>query len=169
LWYNLRMNHGDLFDDFALEKSAKDEFGVNLEVDKVIARNIDVGNSMHATLYLTKKKQFYCYIYGPARLAFGDIRKLATRIGLKIEVYFPPKNRPHYFDEIGLAKFREVFPGRHEVKTEDIVFYRTLAPYSPALLLVAEVRDGVIYRADSDASTGWRPAVKFAYRRIKTS
>lgn len=168
MWYNLRMDDGDLFDDFALEKSAKDEFGVNLEVDKVIARNLEVGSSMRATIFLTKKKQLYCYIYGPARLVFGDIKKLAVRIGLKAEMFFPPKGRPQYFDEVGRAKFREVFPGRHDVTAEDIVFYRTLAPYCPALLLVSEVRDGVIYRADSDARSGWRPAVKFAYRRIRT-
>jgi len=160
---------GDIFDDFALEKSAKDQFGVILEVDKVIARNIDVGNSMRATLFLNKKKQLYCYINGPARLVYGDVRKLAVRIGLKVEMFFPPKGKPQYFDEIGIAKFREVFPGRHEVHAEDIVYYRTLAPYSPALMLITEVRDGIIYRADSDARSGWRPAVKFAYRRIKAS
>jgi hypothetical protein len=162
------MNQGDLFDDFAIEKSVKDEFGVALEVDSVIARNIDVGNSMKATIFLTKKKQLYCYIFGPARLVLGDVKKLAVRIGLKVEAFFPPKGRPQYFDEIGREKFRVVFPGRHEVHAEDIVFYRTLAPYSPALLQISEVRDGVIYRADTDARTGWRPTVKFAYRRIKT-
>lgn len=168
VWYNLRMNHSDLFDDFTIERSVKDEFGVTLEVDKVIARNLDIGNSMRATLFLTKKKQLYCYMYGPARLVLSDVKKLAVRIGLKIEMFFPPKGRPMYFDEVGRAKFREVFPGRHEARAEDIVFYRTLAPYSPALLLISEVRDGVIYCADSDARTGWRPAVKFTYRRIKT-
>jgi len=162
------MNHGDLFDDFALEKSVKEAFGVNLEVDKVIARNIDVGNSMHASLFLTKKKQFYCYIYCPARLVLSDVKKLAVRVGLKTEMYYPPKGHPQYFDEIGRTKFREVFPGRHDVSTEDITFYRTLAPYSPALLLISEVRDGTIYQADHDARSGWRPAVKFTYRRIKT-
>ncbi len=158
----------DIFDDFALEKSAKEEFGVILEVDKAIARNIDVGNSMRATLFLTKKKQLYCYISGPARLVLGDVKKLAVRIGLKVEMFFPPKGRPQYFDEIGREKFRLVFPGRHDIHSDDLVFYRTLAPYNPALLLVGEVRDGVIYCADSDARSGWRPAVKFAYRRIKT-
>lgn len=158
----------DVFDDFALERSTRDEFGVTIDVETVIARAIPVGNSMHATLFLNKKKQLYCYIYGPGRLVLGDVGKLAVRIGLKVEMFFPPKGRPQYFDEIGRAKFREVFPGRHDVSPEDIVFYKTLAPYSPALLLVSEVRDGTIYCHDSDARTGWRPTVKFAYRRIKT-
>ena len=163
------MNEGDLFDDFALEKEAKERFGVIVEVDKVIARNIPVGQSARATLFLSRKKQLYCYIDGPARLLLSDVKKLCVRIGIKAEIYFPPKGRPKYFDEVGREKFRDVFPGRKDIHDSDIVFYRTLAPYCPALVMVHEVRDGTIYCADSDAHGGWRPAVKFAYRRIKTS
>lgn len=163
------MNASDIFDDFAIEKSAKELFGVPLDVEKVIARQIDAGQSARATIFLTNKKQLYCYIDGPARLLLGDVRKMCVRIGIKAEIFFPPKGRPHYFDEIGREKFHEVFPGRKDVQDSDITFYRTLAPYCPALVLVSEVKDGTIYCADSDARGGWRPAVKFAYRRIKTS
>lgn len=85
--YNSGMNNGDLFDDFALEKSAKELFGVSLEIDKVIARNLDVGQSARATLYLSKKKQLYCYIEGPARLLLSDVKKIASRIGIKPEIF----------------------------------------------------------------------------------
>ena len=162
------MNASDILDDFAIEKNAKELFGVPLDVEKVIARQIDAGQSARATIFLTNKKQLYCYIDGPARLLLGDVRKMCVRIGIKAEIFFPPKGRPHYFDEIGREKFREVFPGRKDVQDSDITFYRTLAPYCPALVLVSEVKDGTIYCADSDARGGWRPAVKFAYRRIKT-
>lgn len=163
------MNEGDLFDDFALEKQAKAQFGVALEVDKVIARNVPVGRAARATVYLSKKKQLYCYIDGQSRLLLGDVKKICTRMGLRVEMFFPPKGRPGYFDEVGREKFRDVFPGRKDIHENDLLFYRTLAPYSPALALIGEVRDGTIYCADSDAANGWRPAVKFAYRRIKTS
>lgn len=163
------MNDGDMFDDFALEKDAKERFGVSLEVDKVIARRIDVGRTTRATIFLSNKKQLYCYIEGQSRLLLSDVKKLCSRIGIRAELYFPPKGRPNYFDEIGREKFRDVFPGRRDIHEGDLTFYRTLAPYSPALILIGEVRDGVIYQADSDSRGGWRPAVKFAYRRIKTS
>ena len=163
------MKPGDIFDDFALEKLAKEHFGVSLEVDKVIARRIPVGHAAYATLYLSTKKQLYCYIEGPTRLVLGDVKKIASRIGLRSEMFFPPKGRPQYFDEMARAKFRDVFPGRRDVHDSDLIFYRTLAPYCPALILVNEVKDGTLYCADSDARTGWRPAVKFTYRRIKTS
>ncbi len=159
----------EIYNEVAIEHAAAAQFGVSFEIDKVLAHRIDVGRSAKATVFLTKKKQLYCYVDGPARLLLSDIKKIASRMGLKVELYFPPKGRPQYFDEIGRDKFREVFPGRQHVTDADIVFYRTLAPYMPALLLINEVRDGNIYQADSDASSGWRPAVKFAYRRIKTS
>lgn len=163
------MSTGDIYDDFALEQSCKEKFGVVFDVDKVILRHIDVGHSARATVFLTKKKQLYCYIDGQAKLTLGDVRKIASRMGIKVETYFPPKGRPHYFDDIGRERFQTVFPGRKDIHDSDIVFYRTLAPYTPALLAVSEVRDGMLYQADTDSRSGWRMAVKFAYRRIKTS
>jgi len=158
-----------MYDDLALERSAKELFGMTFEVSKVIVRNANVGGAAQATVFLTKKKQLLCYIHGPAKLLLADVKKIASRMGFKVELYMPPKGRPHYFDEVGERKFRDVFPGRAHVSASDLVFYRTLAPYSPALLLISEVKDGTIYQADSDARSGWRPAAKFAYRRIKTS
>ena len=90
-------------------------------------------------------------------------------MGLKAELYFPPKGHPLYFDEIGRSKFHEVFPGRSNVSNDDIIFYRTLAPYNPALVLISEVKNGEVYQFDTDASGQWRLAAKFTYRRIKTS
>jgi hypothetical protein len=74
-----------------------------------------------------------------------------------------------YFDQIGRSKFHEVFPGRKNINESDINFYRMLAPYNPALVLISEVKDGHVFQFDSDATTNWRVTAKFAYRRIRTS
>ncbi len=158
-----------IYDDFALERRIKAEFGVSAEVDSVIARRIPVGRSSEATLFLTKKKQLFLYIHGESKLLFSDVQKVVSRVGLGAELYMPPKGRPHYFDEIGTRKFNEIFPGRKVVNKEDINFYRTLAPYSPALVLIHEVKNGMIYQYDSDSNGSWRPHAKFTYRRIRTS
>ncbi|MCA9335512.1 hypothetical protein KC967_01280 [Candidatus Saccharibacteria bacterium] len=163
------MNTGDMFDDFTIEREIKEKFGVPIDVDKAIVRDIAVGQSAKATVFLSRKKHLYCYIYGPAKLLLSDVKKIVARIGLKAEMYIPPKGRPRYFDEVGEAKFKEVYPGRKDIHDSDLVFYRTLAPYTPALILVEEVRDGTLYQADHDARGGWRPTAKFTYRRIKTS
>jgi len=158
-----------LYDDVALERQIKEAFGVAAEVDSVIARRIPVGRSVEATLFLTSKKQLYLYVDGEARLFLSDVKKIVSRVGLHADMYMPPKGRPHYFDEVGTAKFEEIFPGRKVINEEDIAFYKTLAPYSPALILIREVKNGIIYQYDSDASGGWRPHAKFSYRRIMTS
>ncbi|HTK39790.1 MAG TPA: hypothetical protein VL362_02900 [Patescibacteria group bacterium] len=156
-------------DAIALEQAAKDKFGFIVDVDTVIVDEADIARSVKATVYLTKKKQLLCYMHGATKLTLGDVRKLATRMGFKIELCLPPKGRPKYFDELAEEQFRAVFPGRRPASDEDLAYYRTLAPYNPALILIAEVRDGTIYQFDPDARTSWRPAAKFAYRRIKTS
>lgn len=162
------MNSGQI-DLIALERAAKEQFGFVADVDKVIVHEADVARSVKATVFLTKKKQLICYIHGQERLNLGDIRKITTRMGLKAELFMPPKGRPNYFEEVAVEQFRAVFPGRRPTADEDLAYYRTLAPYNPALILVHEVKDGVIYQFDPDARTHWRAAAKFAYRRIKTS
>ncbi len=159
----------DMYDDFALEQVAKDKFGFVLEVDKIIVNKVEVSRTAEATVFLTKKKQLLVYISAQSRLVLGDMQKIVSRMGLRAELYLPPKGMPEYFDEVGRAHFRNVFPGRSHISDDDIRFYRTLAPYNPALILISEVKNGEIYKYDSDARGQWRVATKFAYRRIRTS
>jgi hypothetical protein len=158
-----------IFDDLDLEKVIKAQFGVAMEVDSVIARRFAISRSGYATLFLTSKKQLYLYIDSQSRTLLSDVKKIVSRVGLRADLYLPPKGRPHYFDEVGQQKFREVFPGRGNVSEIDVAYYRTLAPYNPALILIGEVKDGHIYCFDSDASGSWRPVTSFSYRRIRTS
>jgi hypothetical protein len=159
----------EIYDDMALEQICKERFGVDAEITQVILRGADVSRSATATVFLTKKKQLLVYVHGHSRLLLSDVKKIVARMGLKAELYFPPKGQPDYFDVIGREKFRSVFPGRGHIGEDDIIFYRTLAPYNPGLILISEVKNGEIYKYDSDAKNDWRLAAKFAYRRIKTS
>lgn len=159
----------DIYDDLALEQIAKKQFGVALEIDQVIVRQVPVSRTSHATVFLTKKKQLYAYVNGQSKLVLGDVKKIVSRMGLRAELYMPPKGRPHYFDDIGREHVRAVFPGKSVITEADLVYYRTLAPYNPALVQVQEVLTGEIKQFDTDAAGDWRVAAKFAYRRIKTS
>lgn len=159
----------EIYDDMALERLCKERFGIEADIAQIILRRVDVSRSATATVFLSKKKQLFVYIDGHSRLLLGDVKKIVARMGLRAELYFPPKGQTDYFDVIGREKFRTVFPGRGHISDDDILFYRTLAPYSPALVLINEVKNGEIYHYDSDAKSGWRLGAKFAYRRIKTS
>lgn len=159
----------EIYDDIAIERVAKERFGIDIEIGQTIARGIAVSRTAEATVFLTKKKQLYIYISARSRLLLGDISKMVSRMGLKAELYLPPAGNPDYFNTIGREKFSKVFPGRTTVNDDELRFYRTLAPYNPALVLISEVKDGEIYRYDSDAKSGWRLETRFAYRRIRTS
>lgn len=161
--------NAQIVDEVALEEKMADVFGVHAEISKVIAPCLEVSRTGAAVVVMTKKKQLFCYIDGQNKMSLGDVQKIVTRMGLKAEIFMPPKHQPDFFDAIAHEKFKEIFPGRENITDEDLRFYRTLAPYKPALVLISEVRDGQIYQYDADASGRWRPAVKFAYRRIKTS
>ena len=128
-----------------------------------------MSRTARATVLLSKKRQLLVYLEASSPILLGDVKKIISRMGLKAELYMPPKGQPHYFDDIGRMKFSEVFPGRKVITDEDIVFYKTLAPYNPALVLISEVKKGEIYQFDADARGGWRVGAKFAYRRIRTS
>lgn len=158
-----------MYEELALERVIKESFGVDADVRQAIVFRVPVSHTAEATLFLTTKKQLYLYVTAQSKLLFCDIKKIVSHMGLKAELYLPPKGRPMYFDEVGRTKFHEVFPGRSHVSDDDIVFYKTLAPYNPALILISEVKNGVIYQFDTDSNTSWRAAAKFTYRRIKTS
>lgn len=159
----------DIYDDLALEQTAKQQFGLIVDIDQVIVRQIPVSRTAHATVFLTKKKQLFAYVSGQSKLVLGDVKKIMSRMGLKAELYVPPKGQPNYFDDIGREHVRAVFPGKSVITEADLIYYRTLAPYNPALVQIHEIADGEIKQFDVDAAGGWRTAAKFAYRRIKTS
>ena len=163
------MINNEMHNEQILNRSLREHFGVDVDAKQLIVDNVSVSPTAEATLFLTTKNQLYLYISAKSKLTLGDVKKIVTRMGLHAELFLPPKGRPFYFNEIGSAKFHEVFPGRKQTCDEDIAFYKTLAPYNPALILISEVRDGHVYRYDSDSATGWRTAVKFTYRRIRTS
>jgi hypothetical protein len=161
--------NNDIYDDMALEEIAKKQFGIRIDIDHVVARSIPVSRTTVATVFLTKKKQLFVYIHGHSRLLLGDVKKIITRMGCVAELFLPPKGHPDYFDEIGREKFRDVFPARENPSASDIVYYRTLAAYNPALVQILEVKNGELFQYDTDSSGGWRPCTKFTYRRIRTS
>jgi len=158
-----------VYDELALERIARDKFGSPADIQSVILANADVSRTAQASVFLTSKKQLMVYIEASSTLLLSDVKKIILRMGLKAELFVPPKGQPQYFEEIGRMKFREVFPGRTHISDEDIQFYKTLAPYNPALILISEVKNGEIYQFDADARTGWRVGARFHYRRIRTS
>ncbi len=157
----------DIYQDLALAREVKLKFGLDVEIRHAILRAIPVSRTADATVFLTGKKQLFVYINAKSNLLLGDVMKIISRMGLKAESFLPPIGDSDYFNAMGKEKFCQVFPGRNPANQEDIRFYKTLAPYNPALVLISKVKNGEIYQFDSDSRAGWCRATKFAYKRIR--
>lgn len=157
----------DIFSDLEIEKAARVQFGRRLEVERVIVRDIPVSASLRATLFLTSKNALYLYIAGEAPLILADAQKYVRRMGLEAREYMPPAGSPDYFEFVGRQEFHKVFPSRKAINDSDLVYYRTLAPYSPALVRIARIKDGDIHGYDLD-SHDWRRVAEYSYAMLKT-
>ncbi len=158
-----------MYEEIALERLIKDKFSVDADIRQAIVFKIPVGLSAEATLYLTSKKQLYLFISSQTKILFSDVKKIVSRMGLRADHFLPPRADAEYFNSVAAAKFKEIFPGRTNINDQDLIYYKTLAVYNPALVQISEVIGGQIYQYDSDASGNWRPSKKFSYRRLKTS
>ena len=159
----------EMFNEVDLERRIYALFKLDINIKAVIAERIPVSRSAVATVFLTNRQLLFCFIDSPMRLTLGDIKKIISRMGLKKQQFIAPGADVDYFDDIAREKFNEIFPGRIAVSDEDLYFYKTLAPYCPALVQISEVAGGVIKQYDSTAVGNWRPSVKFSYRRLATS
>lgn len=154
--------------DIVIEEIAKKQFGLDIEVRQVLAREIPVSHTATSTVFLTSKNQLFSMIHAKSALNLGDVRRLVKKMGLEAEGYLPPVQDKDYFNTVASAKFSSVFPGRHHIDESELRYYRLLVPYNPALIRVRAVTDGVVRQFDPRDSSGWRTAVKFAYRQIPT-
>lgn len=158
-----------IYDDIALEKLVRGHFGLDIDIERVVLPNAPTGRTTSATVFLTAKRQLYVVLSGEANFTLGDVRTIIRRMGMVADAYVPPKAEPGYFDRVAREKFLSVFPGRHNPTDADLRFYRLLAPYNPALVRIAEVESSVIRQFDPSDSSGWRTAIKFAYKVIKAT
>jgi hypothetical protein len=161
--------NNEMYDDIALEKKIQQIFDVSLDVSETVSRSIPVSPTAHATVFITSRKQLFVYVDGQSRFLLKDVKTIISRMGLVAEMFFPPAGNKRYFDDYGADRYKEVFPNMPHPKDNDLMYYRTLAPYRPALVLIKKTKDGVIYQYDRDSKTSWRPVAEFEYRRINPS
>lgn len=159
----------EMFDEVSLERRIYALFKLDLTIKAMIAQQIPVSRSANASVFLTDKRLLFVFVDSPMKLTLSDIKKMMSRMNLHVEKFIAPDADVDYFDNIAREKFNKTFPGRVAVTDQDLGFYRTLAPYCPALVQISEIAGGVIRQYDPTAVGNWRASVKFSYRRIKTS
>lgn len=153
----------------AIEEIMKERFGLRADIKQILLQGSPVSHTSEATVILSTKNQLFTLITGQSKLTLGEVRKIITRMGLKAELFLPPRGEPDYFTRVALDHYKTIFPGRTYNSIDDLDYYKTLARYQPALVQISEVRKGTIYQFDTDSAKGWRPVKEFSYRRILTS
>lgn len=154
-----------LLDDLAIEKTCKDQFDRTVDVADVVVRGLPVGVATRATLFTTTKGQVFLLVASQSSLVLDDVRKIVSRMQCEAQVFVPPHGETGYFDRIGRVKFKAMFPGKHIVGEDDLRYYKNLAPYNPALVLLSKVK-GEIRGFEVESKT-WRKAKDYSFSIIK--
>jgi len=154
-----------ILDDIAIEKSCKDRFNLALDVTDVIARAVSAGVATRATIFATAKKHVYVFIQSQSSLVLDDVRKIVRRMELEADGFIPPYGEADYFDRIGRAKFKAMFPGKAIVGDDDLRYYRNLALYNPALVRLSKIKGEI--RGFEVESKAWRKVKDYTYSKIK--
>jgi hypothetical protein len=156
-----------ILDDLAIEKACKDRFDVALTVADVIVRAMPVGVAARATLFTTTGRQVYVYVASQGGLVLDDVRKIIQRMQCEAEGFLQPHAEDGYFDRIGREKFKAMFPGKRILGEDDLRYYKNLAPYNPALVLLSRVKGEI--RGYEVEAKAWRKVKDYAYSKIRPS
>ena len=159
--------NSEILDDIALEKICKERFNISLTIAEVIVRGMPTATAARATIFATSNRQVYVFISSQSSLVLDDVRKMIQRMQCEAEGFVTPHGEADYFDRIGREKFKVMFPGKHIIGEEDLRYYKNLAPYNPALVLLNKIK-GEIRGYDAESRI-WRKAKDYAYSKIKPS
>lgn len=148
-----------------LEATCQVYFGTSFHIQRIVASEVPTGTSSRSTVFETTKGDTYALCMADAPLTLGEVKQLIRGMGMKAETFLPPFNKPDYFAQYGRDAFLAAFPGRRLTSDDDISFYMSLAPYSPALVKVAQVEREL--RQYVPIVNRWHKFVDYSYNRIK--
>jgi hypothetical protein len=151
-------------DEAKFERMLLTQFNYRGQVEKILLANAYVGSMASATVFIDAKGNLMTFIASKTRLKMAEVQKIISRMGMKGKIYLPPLGDTTYFNTIAREKFETTFPGKRVTHPDDLAYYRTLVPYNPALVVIGEVKGGVINVFDSEAANGWRPAVNVTFK-----
>lgn len=160
------MNMSDLVpDDPTIKEICKDRFGIDLNIAETILRAVPVSASARANVFLTNNHQMYVLIASQSAIVLDDVRKIIVRMQCEAEEFLPPHCEEEYFDRIARAKYKIMFPGKRITGEDDLRYYKSLAPYNPALVRISKIKGEI--RGYDAASKLWRKVKDYTYSRIQ--
>ena len=145
-----------------IQNICKNYFGVNLNINDIILDSIPSSKSSNMTLFKTNDDTIYALCLSEKPLTLADIKNIISSMGIKADSFLPPNADQDYFSRYGQQIFQSVFPGHKQGTDQDISFYKTLAPYSPALIKVSRI-NGIIRKYNNNWQQ-WQNALELSYQ-----
>ena len=148
-----------------LEATCRAYFGTSFNIQRIVVSEVQTSASSHSSVFETTKGETYALCMSDSPLTLAEVKQVIRGMGMKAETFLPPLNKPDYFLQYGREAFLAAFPGRRLTAYDDISFYMSLAPYSPALVKVASVEGEL--RQYVPIVNKWHKLVDYSYSRIK--
>jgi hypothetical protein len=158
----------DYFSDLAITETIKEEFGMKLDITRMLVRNAQVSPVANASLFRAKGGAIYALVRSSNNQTLGDMKKLLRNMGIESDAFIPPGGIEDYFADKAIEKYKKVFPGKRiNNDAEELRYYKTLVPYNPALARVAKI-GGEIREYDPLTRT-WYVVKRISYKKINTT
>jgi hypothetical protein len=148
-----------------LEGTCRAHFDAPLDIKRIVASNIPTGKSSHTTVFETKDRNVYALCESDLPLTLADIKKIMRGMGIEAKEYLPPAFDKDYFLNYGRDAFLAAYPGRKLVTNDDLSYYESLAPYTPALIKIARVKHEL--RQFVPVVNQWYKTLDYSYNQIE--
>lgn len=146
-----------------IEQFCFDYFKVKLPIEEVVADHFATSKNSYITIFRTKSGNMYalCNVEGGRELSLAEVKAIMRHAGLRIAGTAPPEGNARFFRSFAEKLFKQVYPNRHVTERTDLRYYESLTPYSPALVKIREIHDGVSqYNAHFDT---WDRMIDLTY------
>jgi hypothetical protein len=153
-----------VYSDTVIEHAIESAFAIKLTISEVIVRDAPAGLAATATVFKTSPNVLYAFVQSQSAMVLADVQKVLRGMNMDAENFVPPHGDVDYFKRIGERKFKEMFPGKHIMGDDDTRYYRTLAPYSPALARIVRVKGDI--RGFHIETKSWRKIKDYAFSKI---
>lgn len=158
--------HADFFTDLAITETIREQFAKKIEITRMLVRDVQVGPVAHASVFRAKGGGAYVLIRTSNPMTLGDVTKIMRNMGIEVDNYLPPAGVENYFNDNAIRKYKEVFPGKRiQNDAEELRYYRTLVPYSPALVRIARI--GGELREYEPESRRWNVIKRLTYSQVR--
>lgn len=120
-----------------------EDFRLQLSVDEILFDNVTTEFNSYTTVFRTEDGSLYALCQSDDGMRLADVRRIIKSMNMISDRYYAPNGNVNYFDRLGMRVFKRAYPGRNSWTKDEAAYYRTLAPYSPALVKLAKVNTEV--------------------------